>query len=156
MICELHTDVSLAGENWVCIDFTNLKPKDICGEPDATLAWGEKRNSKQEARSVITRAVIRNKVKNTAFMLNGPVGEEPAEHLEIRENEASDQGFMLNYGTKWRDIKRLKRMQQGDLESSDSGCEDTSDEEYRRRRKTGKSPRRTLPRRNKYPQPSGH
>lgn len=155
MICELHTDVSLAGENWVCIDFTNLKPKELCGEADPMLAWSEKRNMKEVARSGITREVIGNKCKNTAFMLNGPVGKELAEHLTIRENEASDQAFMLNYGTKWRDIKRLKRMQQGDLESSDSGSEDTSDEEYRRRRKTGKSPRRTLPRRNARPQPQG-
>ena len=156
MICELHTDVSLADGNLVYIEFTNLKSMELCGEVDVSLATAEGRDVKDVARSSITRDVIGNKCRNTAFMLNGPVGKEQAEHLTIRENEASEESFMLNYGTKWRDIKRLKRMQQGRLDSSDSGDEDTSDEEHRRMRKRarkGKSPVRTLPRRNGRSQP---
>lgn len=155
MICEVHTDVSLAGGNLVCIEITNLKSMEPCGEADVSLAGAEGQNVKDAARSGITRVVIGNKCKNTALMLNGPVGKELAEHLMIRENETNDESFMLNYGTEWRDIKRLKRMQQGRPDSNDSGGEDTSNEEYQRRpkRKTRKSPVRTRPRRNKRSQP---
>lgn len=158
MTYKLNTDVLLDGGNLVCIEFTNLKPVGLYEDTDATLAGGEENSGKDIPLSGITRVVVDNKTRGLATMINGPVGKEPAKHLTIRGNEASEKSFMLNYGTEWKDIKRLTRLHQERVDSSDSESEDTSDEEHRRRsskHKTRKSPGRTLPKRPKRPQRQG-
>ncbi|KAI3396769.1 hypothetical protein diail_11669 [Diaporthe ilicicola] len=139
----------ITGGNWVCIEFTNLKRGGLCDDTNTTLAGDEGVTEKNIPRGGVTRVVVQNKTRGLATMINAPVGKETAQHLTIDGNEASDKSFMLNYGTEWKDIKRLTRIHQDRVESSDSESEDSSDEEYRRRRKTRKSTRRALSRRNK-------
>lgn len=137
------------------IELPTLKAVALCGKADVSPAGSEGRDGTDVARSGIIREVIRNKCRNTAFMLNAPIGKERAKHLKIIENEASDDSFMMNHGASWENIKRMKRMHKESVDSNDCGGEDTSDEECRRsrKRKAMEGSIETLPRRNKRTQP---
>lgn len=99
-------------------------------------------------RQTISRVVVDNQTSGTAMMINARVGQETATSLRIERNIASDDSFMLNYGTEMKEIKELVRGRKRGW-SSDDEDEISSEMEAEREQKRRSKARAKVPKTKK-------